>query len=294
MRGSCFAGLIACLLIAFAAFVRDCEAGTGAESLRVAVGDSYFHDMSMGLIKNVTEPFGDVMRETSGLKGDMVTGGDTFAVAAQLNDNKVQLAVFHGLEYAWAKQKFADLRPLMIAIKELPIRAYVIARKESNLGAFGDLKGKDIAIPKRTKEHCRYFLDQEARKAGLKTPKAYFGRTVTGLTVEGAFDELAAGKVHAVLTDENGLEFYKDLKPGVFARFKPVAKSDLFPPDVIAYRKGKLDAKTQTRIRDGLLSAEKTDSGKEMMKTWSIVSFQPVPKDFDQVMDESLKKFPPP
>src|SRR5438876_9420971 len=138
MRASCcFAGLLACFFFASATIDRTAEAGTRGESLRVAVGDSFFYDMSSGLIKNVTEPFGQVMRETSGLKGDMVTGGDAFSVATQLNDNKVQLAVFHGLEFAWVKQKHGDLRPLMIAVKDLPIRANVVVRKDSAIGAFG-------------------------------------------------------------------------------------------------------------------------------------------------------------
>ena len=293
MRVICcvFAGLTACLL-AFAP--AGPTAGAGSDSLRVAVGDSFFHDMSAGLIKNVTEPFGDVMRETSGLKGDMVTGGDVWSVARQLEDGKVQLAVFHGMEFAWVHQKYADLRPLMIAAKDPPPRAYILVRTDSNLAAFGDLKGKDIGIPRRSKEHCYYFLNREVRQLGGKTLKDFFSRVVTGLTTEDTLDALAAGKVSSVLVDQSGMDFYKDLKPGVFAKLKPLAKSDVFPSDVIVYKQGNLDAKTQTRIRDGLRAAEKTDSGKDMMKTWAIASFEPVPKDFDQTMETSLKKFPPP
>jgi hypothetical protein len=31
-----------------------------------------------------------------------------------------------------------------------------------------------------------------------------------------------------------------------------------------------------------------------MMMTWGITSFEPLPKDFAQTLDGSLKKFPPP
>ncbi len=105
---------------------------------------------------------------------------------------------------------------------------------------------------------------------------------------------MARGKFPAVVVDTNGLAFYKDLKPGVFARFKVLVQSEPIPPLVIAYHKGALSDTTLARIRNGLRAADKTEVGRDLMKTWHIRSFAAVPADFAQAMAENLKRYPPP
>ncbi len=70
--------------------------------------------------------------------------------------------------------------------------------------------------------------------------------------MESALDDVVRGKYPAALVDTSGLEFYKDLKPGVFARLKVLVQSEVFPPVVIVYHKGALNDATLARIRNGL------------------------------------------
>ncbi len=286
-------GVLLGLLVGLAGPTPDVSAG--AAPLHIGIPQDFFHDMSAALVRDVTEPFVNVLKETSGLSGKVAIGGTPLAVARELNDDQIQLAVLHGFEFAWAQQKYADLQPLMIAERtHKDFRASVLVRKDGGLARFADLKGKDLALPKRTIDGCRLFIDELCREQGAQRPADFFARIVHPTDVESGLDDLARGKLPAVLVDTNGLEFYKDLKPGVFARFKVLVQSEPFAPLVIAYHKGALSDATLTRIRNGLPAAGKTETGRDMMKTWHIRAFAAVPADFARAMAASLKRYPPP
>jgi ABC-type phosphate/phosphonate transport system substrate-binding protein len=268
-------------------------AGDGVQ--RIGIPATFYHDMSPVLIRQVTDPFADVLRETTGLKGEPVTGGAPMAVAAKLHDGKLQMAVLHAFEFAWARAKYPDLEPMMLAARTAKdYRACVLVRKDGGPASFADLKGKELAVPKRTTEGCRRFIAELCKANGARQPSEYFSKIVHPTDVETALDDLARGKYPAVLVDSGGLDFYKDLKPGVFARFKPLVQSEPFAPLVVVYRMGALSDATLTRIRDGLRAAAKTEIGRDMMKTWHIESFEAVPADFAQTLAATLKRYPPP
>lgn len=264
-------------------------------ALRVGIPETFFPDMGPILIREITEPFAVLLRKTAGVECEPVTGGQPLAVARRLSENKLQLAVLHGIEFAWAQEKYADLQPLMIAIRaQRDFCAYVLVHKDSAPASFADLKGKNIAVPKRTTEGCRLFLDRLCRRNGTKRPADFFAHVVHPADVETVLDNLARGKYPAALVDTNGLDFYKDLKPGVFARFKVLANSEPFPPLVLAYRKSALPDAMLTRIRTGLRVAGNTDMGRELMKIWHIHRFAAVPDNLPQTLADSLKRYPPP
>jgi len=267
------------------------EAPAGNAALRIGVPLTFFHDMGTPLIQTYTEPFMKVMQQSTGLTGDLTVAGGPLTVARQLKDDKLQLGVFHGFEYAWAHEKHPDLKPLMLAVDaKHQQRAYVLVRKDSPAASFDDLKGKQIALPRRSREHSRLFLEQLTNGK----PKEFFKGVTTPNTVEAALDELAQKKVDAAVVDTYGLEFYKDLRPGVFARLRTVAESDQIPPTVIAYRPGALPEATVTKIREGLRTAHKTEAGRDMLKMWKMTDFEAVPGNFEQTLAAALKAFPAP
>jgi ABC-type phosphate/phosphonate transport system substrate-binding protein len=266
----------------------------GDTSLRIGIPQTFFHDMSPELIRQVTDPFADVLRETTGLKGEPVTGGDPLAVARLLSEDRLQLAVLHGFEFAWAQQKYPNLEPLMIAVRaDRDYRAHVVVRAEGAPASLAELKGKDLAVPKRATESCRLYLQQLCEREGTHGLEDFFGRIVRPTDVETGLDDLVRGKFAAAVVDSYNLAFYKDLKPGVFTRLKVLMQSDVLPPLVIAHHKGALPEATLARIRDGLRASAKTDAGRDIMKLWHVSAFGPVPDDFATTMAAALKTYPP-
>jgi ABC-type phosphate/phosphonate transport system substrate-binding protein len=266
-----------------------------AEMVRVGMVQTFFNDVPRVMIEIASEPFSAVMREATGMSGQFVLSGDAFDVARQLQAGQLQLGVFHSFELAWARQKHPELTPLMVVVnKHHLVRAYLLTRKDNPAASFADLKGKDLALPVRTKEHCRLFVKQRCFEAGQCLPRDFFGTMVVSENIETALDDLCAGKVQATVVDSLGLEFYRDLKPGCFARLKVLQQSELFPPAVIAYREGAIEEATLTRVRDGLINANRLALGREMMKMWKIHAFEPVPQDYAQSLAEILKAYPVP
>jgi ABC-type phosphate/phosphonate transport system substrate-binding protein len=287
-------GLFLCLCTALIGPARQASAG-GDTSVRIGMVQTFFHDVPKGLIGFATEPFNKVMRDTTGLNGALVIGTDPFSVARDLSANKIQLGVFHGHEVAWVQQKHPELKAFMIAVHaQYPVSAYVLVPATSPVTSFASLRGKDIAIPRRTKEHCRVFIERQCQGGGTCASKDYFGHIVGSSNVETALDDLCAGKFDAAIIDSIGLDFYKELQPGRFNKLRVLAHSEPFPPAVIAYRQGGLSEATLAKIRDGLCSAHKTPIGEEMMKMWKITSFEPVPTTYTQALADCLKAYPMP
>ena len=76
----------------------------------------------------------------------------------------------------------------------------------------------------------------------------------------------------------------------------PADSQDLwrFPCGVIAYREGAISKDKLSKFTTGLLKADKTDLGQEMMKGFKISSFQAVPDNYAQMLSDIMKIYPPP
>jgi ABC-type phosphate/phosphonate transport system substrate-binding protein len=273
----------------------EVTAQPAASVLRVGMPRTFFHDVPPVLVKIATDPFATVIRNATGTTGELIVGTDALAVARDLGDRKLQLAVFHSFEYGWVREKFPELRPLMLAVNsQRSVSAYILVRRDSELVTFADLKGKDLSLPRRSREPTRQYVERRCISDGVCGSKDFFGHIVSPPNVEVALDELCQGKVPAVAVDAIGLEFYKDLKPGCFKRLKVLAESGPFPPAVVVHWKGALDNKTLALLTDCLQNAHSTPLGAEMMKMWKITSFDPVPANYNAAVAACIKRYPCP
>src|SRR5205807_2297357 len=113
----------------------------------------------------------------------------------------------------WARQKSPELTPLMLAVNHQKyLRAYVVARDDSSAAKLADLKGKSLAVPKRTREHCRVYLDRRCAALG-KEPKDFFAKVTTPVNMELGVDQVVNGEGDAVLIDGCFLSWYEERKP---------------------------------------------------------------------------------
>jgi len=283
------AAVAACFLPAAPA-----EAG-GEKVVKIGLVKSLFRDKEESSVKGLTTAFGDLMKEATGLTGSMQVLGDASDVGKQLQDGKVQLGVFHGYEFAWAKQKYPDLRPLCIAInQDRNLYAHLMVKYDSDIKDFAQLKGKVFALPNHTQAHSRLFVERALAAAGGESPEKYFGKVVKHRHVEAALDDVVRGKVQAAVADGVALEGYKSLKPGAYTALKSVQKSVTFPASVVAYREGGLDEATRKRLRDGMIGANKRERSRELMTMWKLTAFEDPPADYARTLEGVAKAYPPP
>jgi ABC-type phosphate/phosphonate transport system substrate-binding protein len=135
-------------------------------------------------------------------------------------------------------------------------------------------------------------VEREAQAAGKKVD-AYFSKVLAPENTEDALDDVVDGMVGAAAVERVGLESYKRRKPGRFKQLKELAKSRPFPPVVVAYVDGSLDAKTLQRFREGLLGAARKERGEMLLTLFRLTGFEEVPRDFDKVLTETHKAYPP-
>jgi ABC-type phosphate/phosphonate transport system substrate-binding protein len=265
-----------------------------AEFIRIGLVNSLFRDVKPALVQMTLHPFSSLVRSQTGLDGRPVVVPDALALGQQLHEDKVQLGVFHGVEFAWAQHKYPDLRPLVIAInRHRQLRANLVVRYDSPVKDFADLKGKKVALPSGSREHCHLFLEREGRKCA-GAAREFFGQTVIHADVEAALDDVIRRKVDGAVVDGVSLESYQLIKPGCFSGLKVAQQSEVFPAAVVAYRPGALDETTLARFRDGLLKAHQNTRTRELMFMWRLTAFEAVPDDYQRNLTEIRKVYPGP
>jgi ABC-type phosphate/phosphonate transport system substrate-binding protein len=292
-------GLIVVALVAGAALwtlsgIRGAE-HTQAERIKIGLAKSLFKDVPDGVLGLMSQPFNTLMQAQTGMTGDLVKGGDYSDLGKQLVEDKVQLGIFLGIEFAWARTKYPELKPLMIAINEQRhLRACVVVRNDSEFTCVADLKGHVISVPKGNRPHCALFLERRCREECGGVPADQMAKLATVPTCEDALDDVVDQVAQGCVIDGVSLDLFKKRKPGRFAQLKTVAESEVFPAAVVAYYPGSLDQATLQRFQDGMKDATKTVLGKQLLTLWKLSDFELVPDDYEQICTDIIKCYPPP
>src|SRR5438874_13528735 len=116
-RGLGMAALAAAMAVLFhPQQTRAEEESPAAPGIRIGLVNSLFRDTPESLIQLMTRPLKSLMESQTGMAGTLVPGGEACNLGRQLKDDKFQLAVFHGVELAWVRQKYPEFMPLVIDV----------------------------------------------------------------------------------------------------------------------------------------------------------------------------------
>src|SRR5262245_45466183 len=83
-----------------------------SDPVRIGMIGTLFRDVPEATVQTMMQPFGALMESQTGVNGLLVPSGDAESMGQELASDKLHLGVFHGIEFAWARQKFPELRPL--------------------------------------------------------------------------------------------------------------------------------------------------------------------------------------
>src|SRR5579871_5014922 len=152
------------------------EKETRTTAVQIGLVNSLFRDTQEPMVRSMMQPFGAILESQTGLTGAMVPAGDAGHLGQLLVEDKVHLGVFHGFEYGWARLKYPQLRPLVIAVnQQRKLQALVLVRADAAPGAFAGLKSKKLALPAHSREHCHLYLERCCKQCGQE-PKGFFGQ----------------------------------------------------------------------------------------------------------------------
>lgn len=269
-------------------------AGETASEMKIGLPANLFRDFPKITVDALLPTFSRLMETQTGFRGKPVLLSGTHAVGNELAENKVQLGVFHGFEFAWAQVRHSDLKPLVIAVNQTKqMSAQVVVANDPNVKKLEDLKGKDLAIPRGTREHCRLFLSRRCRGIGQKQ-ESLFGKITNPIHVSAALDDVVRGKVAATVVDTTAWENYKWLSPANAARLKLLISSEAFPTGVIGYKEGVLTETNLKKFKEGLVTAHQRPEGLQLMMLWKMSKFEDIPADYPKMLAEIAQAYPPP
>jgi len=281
------------LLLGFLSLLTEVKGDGPPEPIRVSITRSFFRDVPEGVAQVARQAFPALMKVQTGLSCKLEPPPDFELLAEKLNKDQLHVAVFQGVEFAWVMKKYPQLRPLVIAVNGKPNRqAYLIVSQNFQGTGFADLKGKQLALALGSREHCYLFLQHNCQSQGQE-PEDFFSR-IAKPNAEKALDDVVDDVVQAAVVDSMALHCYQQRKPGRASKLKELQKSDWFPDSVVVYHSGVLDQATLSRFREGLLKADKTALGRQLMTLWSLTSFEKVPAYYEQMLTDISKAYPPP
>ena len=223
-----------------------------------------FRDAPPTLVNALLRPFKSLLDTQTGINGEMVASTGAEDLGKQLADDKVQLGVFHGFEYAWASAKHPELKPLLVAVNPAPtLKVCVLVRKDGTIKKMLDLKDMHLAIPLYSREHCHLFVERNCLQAGLPIER-FFKKVTTPQDMEDALDGVVDDKYQAAVVDAAVLANFAKRKPGRFGKLETMLESDAFLPAVVACNPSSFDEGNQKKFIDGLLSAAQTTKGQRL------------------------------
>jgi ABC-type phosphate/phosphonate transport system substrate-binding protein len=287
--------ILPCLAaLAAAALAGPLRADAPPDPVRLGMVRSLFKNVPEPLIKVSMQPFRALMQAQTGYSCELSRPADAFELGEQIAKKEVQLGVFQGIEFAWAKEKYPELQPLVIAVNQHPNRrAFLIVRADGPIHQMADLQGKKLSIPRMTRDHCEVFVSHQCQQLG-KPLDQFFSNVNTNLNAEKALDDVVDEKLDAVALDDVAWTCYQRRKPGRSQQLKALLQSEWFPDTVVAYRENYLDQSSLDRFRNGLLTADQNALGRQLLTLWVMTEFRKVPNDFDKLLSEIAKKYPAP
>jgi ABC-type phosphate/phosphonate transport system substrate-binding protein len=288
-------GLLAGLIVASLAAVPGGrgEESTTASTVRIGIVKTALRNCGGLSVAAQLQPVKALIDSQTGLDSHLSVTNTSEELGKDLVDGKAHFGVFHGVEFAWARQKHPALRPLVVTVTSHDLRAYLVVRNDNSASCCADLAGKTCAVPSQTRAFCRLFLDRCCRECG-RTPQHFFAKVISPASIEAALALVVEGESQATVVDAYLLDWYRQRHPESFARLKTIQQSEAFPSGVIAYVPGSMEEARLARFRDGLLTAHKNPRGEAILSLCQLKRFDVVPADYDQQLAAIVKAYPGP
>jgi ABC-type phosphate/phosphonate transport system substrate-binding protein len=259
---------------------------------RIGVPRSVFREVPPALVSFAGQPFKDIMKAQTGLSGEVSIEPDAMTVAKAIAAGKMRLGVFLGHEFAWIKQKYPKLEPIVCTVpRPKQIQAMLLVRYDCKAANLGELKGSRLAMATTLRDHARLFLE---KRRSDEMGDGTFCSTEKADTVHNAIHKVIDGEADVTVADFAAWNYFQKLYPGLSQNVRVLSQSDVFPPTVIAYETGTIDESTLKAIRDGLITAHENSKAMRMLNLIRVDRFDAVPEKYDEDLKRCLKTCPAP
>ena len=94
-----------------------------SSAVRVGIMRTVFRDACRLSIAAQLQPIKALMDAQTGLDSQLSVVNDSDELGAALMYGKVDFGVFYGHEFAWARQKYPELKPLVVTVSPSALKA---------------------------------------------------------------------------------------------------------------------------------------------------------------------------
>lgn len=215
-------------------------------------------------------------------------------LAKKLHDGKAQIGVISGIELGWLGDKANGLSTMAVAYtSDIKLKAYMIMRNDNKKHDIQELKGKKLALPRRTQQHTQIFLHDRISRCGCQ-PQGYFAASAVPPDTDAAIEAVLDKDVDVVVIDGHSWDVFQERKPGRAKRLMIVAESPSFPTAALIYKPGNMTEAEVKKLRDGLYTAHQQPFCRQILNFWRISQFIAPTPEYDLLVKNIVKDFPQP
>ncbi len=288
------AGLGAAVLCSLAVATSGRAEADKPAAVRIGVIQSLFRGQEPTALLAASAPLSELVNIQTGIRAQFTVVKDGADMAKRLKEDDLQLGVLHGIEYAWIKDKHPELQPLVLPYNQtIKLKSYLLVRNDCEAKCLEDLKGKTLALPKKTLNHCHLFLHKSIQETG-GNPSAYFGPSASPASIEDAIEAVIEGAAVMTVVDGVALDTYKSRKPGRAAKLKVLKESCVFPTAAIIYKPTDANKEMAKKFHDGMITAHEKVMGRQLLTLWRLTNFGTVTPEYPQMLKDILKDYPEP
>ena len=125
----------------------DVPVAPANDNITVGIMSGMFKGIPQPLIKAGGQQFNTLFKKFTGLPGDVMVEDDYRKLASKVNENKIQLGVIHGYEWAWLAKQNPHLAPLVVTIPAKLPQACIVVNAKNPVLPRPTSKGRTSTCP---------------------------------------------------------------------------------------------------------------------------------------------------
>ena len=261
------------------------------QTIEIGLPESAVQDVPKAFRNTAATPILKLMKDSTGMRGNILYFTDAMTLASDMNDGKIQIGIFQGHELAWARTRYADLVPIAVAVPMNPVQTFLLVRADSKAKSIGDLANDKISLPSYRPDFCEMFLAKQKQE---QLKDIDFAGQIDAATATDAIFDVIDGKAGCTVVDASTLKFFEAVQPGAYKNVRILCQSEVFPDACITVKKNDLDEKTIEQFRQTLLNVRNLPGGPPLLTALKLKSFAKVPDDYEQSLKNIEKQYPMP
>lgn len=256
-------------------------------------------ELTIGLIpeqnvfkqKERYKPLGEYIEKKTGIKINFTILSRYGNIIERFTAERMDGAFFGSFTGALAIQKLG-VEPIARPVNldgTSTYRGYIFVRKDSKIGAIGQMKGKRIAFVEKATTAGYVYPMAFFKEHGINNIGTYFREHYFAGSHDAAIDAVLEGKADVGCAKHSMFDRVSRKNPRVARDLVVLAESPDVPSNGLCV-KNNLDASVKAQLKKVLIGMDKDRQGKEVLKKFEAIKFIPTAKeDYGPVFDIARK-----